>query len=300
MWLLLALALPAGAQDWAGYGRLEGRVLDERGQPVAQARVKLRLPERGGRGPSVVTDRNGRWAVAGISAGNWELDYEAEGFARFQGKVRLAGESARLPPLEVRLARGTGEAGVPKDVLDTLARAEAAEKAGQLAQARAEYEKLAALRPEVAAVAEQRIGAALIQEKQYGPALEHLGRALVTDPENATLRVIMVQAAFAGGLADRALELLRELQPAAVRDSDTAYNLGVQLVNAGRQEGAVAWFSRAIELAPGSADGHLRRGLALLGLGRAAEARSDFAKVLELEPKGPQAELARKAMEQIG
>jgi len=46
-------------------------------------------------------------------------------------------------------------------------------------------------------------------------------------------------------------------------------------------------------------DGYFRRGLAEIKLGRMAEARADLQKVLDLAPSGPQAELARKAVEQL-
>jgi TolA-binding protein len=46
-------------------------------------------------------------------------------------------------------------------------------------------------------------------------------------------------------------------------------------------------------------DGYFRRGLAEINLGQTAEAKADMQKVIELSPSGPQAELARKAVEQL-
>jgi thioredoxin-like negative regulator of GroEL len=297
----IVLAGPAGAsaQDWKGYGRVEGRVLDPESKPIEQVKVKLTLPERGGTGPSAVTDKKGRWAVAGIVAGAWEVDYAAEGFAPFKGRFRLPSESARLAPLEVRLASAGGGGGVPPEVAQTLAAAEAAEKAGRLAEARAEYERLIALRPDVAGIAHQRIGASYVQEKQFAPALEHFQKALDADPSNATLRLITAQAAFEAGQADRAATILRDLDSAAIKDADAAYNVGVQLVNAGKPEDAIPFFSQSIAVDPRYVDGYFRRGLAELTLQRTAEARADLQKVLELTPTGAQADLARKAVEQL-
>jgi tetratricopeptide (TPR) repeat protein len=295
--VVLAFALPAAAQDWKGYGRIEGRVLDDEGKPVPKVKVKLNLPERRAGGPSVTTDGKGRWAVAGIAAGSWEIDYEADGYATLKARVSLPSESARLLPLEVRMAKGA--AGVPSEVAETLAAAEAAEKAGRLGEARAAYDKLIALRPDVAAVAHQRIGAAYIQEKQYGLALDHLQKALDADPGNATVQLIMAQAAFEGGLQERGMGLVAAIDQAAIKDPDVAYNLGVQLLNAGRPEEAATFFSRSIALDPAYVDGYFRRGLAEINLGRVAEAKADLTKVLELSPSGPQAELARKAVEQL-
>ena len=46
-------------------------------------------------------------------------------------------------------------------------------------------------------------------------------------------------------------------------------------------------------------DGYYQRALAYLKLGRTAECRADFEKVVALSPDGPQAALARKALEQV-
>lgn len=295
--LLLAAGGPSLAQDWKGYGRVEGRVLDAEGKPVAQVKVRLNLPERSAGGPTASTDAKGRWAVAGIAAGDWEVDYEASGYATFKGRFRLPSESARLLPLEVRL--GKGQEGVPAEVAGALASAEAAEKEGRLADARVAYEKLVALRPEVAAIAHQRIGATFIKEKQYAPALEHFGKALDADPGNATVRLIMAQAAFEGGMAERGIALAAAVDRAAIKDPDVAYNLGVQLLNAGRPAEASAFFSQSIAIDGAYVDGYFRRGLAEINLGKTAEAKADLQKVLELAPTGPQADLARKAVEQL-
>ena len=295
--IALAFALPAAAQDWKGYGRIEGRVLDAAGQPLARAKVKLTLPERGTGGPVATTDGKGRWAVAGIAAGSWEIDYQADGYVTVQARVKLPSESARLLPLEARMRKG--EVAVPPEVADTLGVAETAEKAGRLGEARAGYEKLIALRPDVAAIAEQRIGASYIKEKQYGPALDHLQKALDADPGNATVRLIMAQAAFEGGMTERGTALVAAIDLATIKDPDVAYNLGVQLLNAGRPAEAATFFSQSIALDAGYVDGYFRRGLAEINLGRVAEAKADLTKVLELSPSGPQAELARKAVDQL-
>jgi hypothetical protein len=46
-------------------------------------------------------------------------------------------------------------------------------------------------------------------------------------------------------------------------------------------------------------DGYFQRALAYLKLGRTAECRADFERVLSLAPDGPQAPLARKALQQV-
>jgi tetratricopeptide (TPR) repeat protein len=292
-----ALATPAAAQDWKGMGRLEGKVLDADGAPIAGATVKLER-EGYGDGTTVKTDKKGRWALGGIAAATWNADIEAAGYQPRKISIPLPSESARLKPVEVKLEKAAA-AGPPPEVREALERAEAAYKERRFAEARAEFEKLLALRPDLAITIHQRIGFTYIGEKQYAKGLEHLQKVIDAEPGNAVIRGIMAQAALEGGMLERGMELLAGIDDSAITNPDLFFNIGVNLVNAGRQEDAIVYFTKAVTLDPAYADGYFRRGLAYLGVSKMAEAKADFNKLLELKPEGPEADLARKALDQI-
>ena len=149
---LLALAPVVAAQDWKGMGRLEGRVTDGAGGAVPDVTVSLALPSRGNAGPKAKTDKKGRWAVAGLAAGSWSIDFTAAGFTPKAISVNLPSEGARLAPVETKLERA-GPQGPPPEVLAALQKGDEAYKAGKYAEARAEYEKVLAgsAKPEVVA-----------------------------------------------------------------------------------------------------------------------------------------------------
>jgi tetratricopeptide (TPR) repeat protein len=293
----LALAVPAVAQDWKGMGRMEGKVTDESGAPLVGVTVRLELPERGG-GTTVKTDKKGRWAIGGIAAGTWHIDFEVEGHASRKVSVSLPSESSRLAPLEVKLER-TVATGVSPEARQALERAESAYKEGRFAESRAEYAALLALRPDLGPRIHQQVGFSWIQEKQYAKAVEELDLVLAAEPDNAQVRAIAAQAALEGGMADKGRQLLAGLSEGVIRDPDAFFNIGVNFVNAGLTEDAVAYFTKAISLDAAYVDGYYQRALAYLKLGRTAECRADFERVLALAPDGPQAKLARKALEQI-
>jgi hypothetical protein len=73
--------------------------VDGGGQPLERVRVKLSLPERGGGGPTAVTDKKGRWAVAGIVAGPGRWTTRRDGFATFKGRFKLPSEQAAPRPV---------------------------------------------------------------------------------------------------------------------------------------------------------------------------------------------------------
>jgi tetratricopeptide (TPR) repeat protein len=275
--IALAITGPAAAQDWKGMGRMEGRVTDASGAPLAGVSVKLQLPERGG-GTTVTTDKKGRWVLGGIAAGSWHIDFELAGYASRKVSVSLPTESSRLKPLEVTLEKPRAS-GPDPETRQAFERAEAAYGEGRFAEARAEYARLLALRPDLAPRIHQQIGFAYIQEKQPGKAVEELEQVLLAEPDNAQVRAIAAQA--------------------ALRDPDAFYNIAVNFVNAGLAEDGILYFTKAIALDAGYVDGYYQRALAYLKVGRTAECRADFEKVVALSPDGPQAELARKALAQV-
>jgi tetratricopeptide (TPR) repeat protein len=296
--LLVAAATPLAAQDWKGLGRLEGRVVDADGKPIEGAAVTLDLPERGGGGPSAKSDKKGRWAVGGITAGKWDADVTAAGYVVKKVTIPLPAESARLPPVEIRLERAQ-PAGPSPELLAAVGRGDEAYKAGRFAEARGEYEKVLAQKPELSATLHEMIARCYSQEGNHAEAVEHLQKLVDADPTNVKLKVLMAQEALSGGLVDRGMAILKEVDDGSVTDPDVYYNVAVLLMNQRRTDDALPFLTKSVALDPKFADGYFQRGLLLLGQGKSADARADFLKVVELVPGSAQAQTAAKALEQI-
>jgi len=290
----LAGASSAAAQDWRGNGRIQGVLTDEDGQPLVDATVKADCPERGG-GTTLKTDKKGRWALGGVAACSWYLDFEAEGYETRKLTVRLPGESVRIPTVEISLKRS----GPPPELKAAAEKADAAYKEGRYDEARAEYDKLLAMRPDLAPMINQQIGFSYIQEKRYDKALEYLEKVLVTDPTNAEIRAIAAQAALEGQMLDKARELLATLDETKITNPDIFFNMGVNFLNAGQIPTAIDYFGKAIRVDPTYVDAYYRRALGYLGQGQNAEAKADFQKVVELQPEGQMADMSKKALAQI-
>jgi tetratricopeptide (TPR) repeat protein len=291
---LLVGASSVAAQDWKGLGRLAGKVADDAGAPLEGVSVKLDLPERGG-GTTITTDKKGRWALLGVAAGSWNIDFSLAGYAPKAITVQLPSESARIPSIDVKLEKA-GPTGASPDLAKVAAEADAAYKAGRWSDARAEYEKVLAQKPDLAGLAEQQIGFTYIQEKRFPDAVDHLEKAVAADPSNQSLRAIAAQAALEGKLIDRARALLTGLDRSKITQPDVFYNMAVNFLNGGDAASAIEYFGEAIRVDPTHVEAHYRRGLGYLGQGKNAEAKADFQKVLELSPQGPMADMARKAL----
>jgi tetratricopeptide (TPR) repeat protein len=299
---VLALAVPAGAQDWrGGQGRLEGKVLDAEGKPVEGASVKLELPGRGG--TTLKTNKKGQWAILGLAAGEWAIDIEAPGFTLKKITVPLPSESARIPPVEVKLEKAVA-AGPAPEIMNALKNADAAYEAGRYSEARVEYEKALAdpkiaAQPQAVKALHLRIARALSQEGNIDKEMEHLQAVLDADPGDANVLNIMAQESIKAGKVEKGMELLNKLDQSAIKDPAIFFNVGVMLLNQQKPENAIEYFTKTVALDPNYTDGYFQRALTYLQLQKLPESKADFKKVLELQPEGPQAETAKKALEQL-
>ncbi len=108
-----------------------------------------------------------------------------------------------------------------------------------------------------------------------------------------------VRTAVEMGRVDQARQLLLAIEPGALEEADTLFDIGLGFLDAGETREAVALFGRALERDPTHVDAHYRRALGLLALGRHAEAREDLEAVRELRPDGALADKAGQALAQL-
>ncbi len=97
----------------------------------------------------------------------------------------------------------------------------------------------------------------------------------------------------------RGRELLAGIDESTIKDPSTFFNIGLDFVGAGNTEEAISYFTKALALDPNDLEAHYQRGLGYVHLGKMEAARADFKKILELAPTSPQADMAKKALEQI-
>ena len=77
--LAFAIAAPVAAQDWRGVGRLGGVITDDTGKPIEGAVVKAQLIGSTGT-TEAKTNKKGEWALNGINGGQWNLDFQKDGY----------------------------------------------------------------------------------------------------------------------------------------------------------------------------------------------------------------------------
>lgn len=292
--LLLIAALPAHAQ----VGRLQGRITDQDGKPLEGVAVKLTMPS-GDLHKSLTTNAKGKWAVLGLEAGLWNIDFQLKGYVPRKISVRVGGF---VKPIDIKLERS----GPPPEFRQALEAGDAAFTAKSYGEARAQYEKAISLaeqnkldlKTDSLVTIYKQIAFCYKEEGNTAKEQEYLQKILDADPANNEAKALLAMTAIEAGDLERGTKLLDDLE-GVVKNPDVFYNVGVQFLNRDQRDEAIKYFTKAVTVDPGYVDGYFQRGMVYYGLQKLDEAKADFEKVVELKPDGPQATTARKVLDSM-
>src|SRR5688572_10726525 len=204
-----------------------------------------------------------------------------------------AANDAPAAPVETaepdKLARGDG---TPAD--RALAEGDALLEKGELASARAAYERAQKLAPKDPA---PRAGLARVTlasddvPSDYGAGLndarllrllKDLDDARVLDPNYGPVELERGRTLLVLGRATEALAALRRAAELLPRQAEAQSALGVALIATGAVGDAVTYLTRASRLDPNTSERFTNLGTVLLLVQRQAEARAAFARAVEL------------------
>lgn len=311
--LCLAATLFAG-EDWRGNNRLAGLVVDKNsGKPVANAKIMLRKGNSGG--PDVTGDSSGKWAMLGLSSGQWNLDVAAPGYVTRQLSLTIV-ENQRIPTMKIELEPQAaapqpsadaapaateqvkiGGQVVSKDIADAVEAGNAALAAKSYKDAVSDYEKAVAALPTFTplkfALARAYYGAGDLPKATA--AMEDLYKG---EPANAQYASLYANFLLEGGQLDKAKEVIEKV-PDGSLDMNTLLNAGIALMNKKQPGAAVTYFTKAIALDPKSHLGYYYRGLAHIQQNKPKDAKPDLQKVLELAPSSDEAKEATEYLKSI-
>jgi len=305
--VLFVVAAPADGQDWKGKARLDGKVVNEKGEPIAKARLVFSYAKKGG--PTVETDAKGKFAYYGFANGDWDLDVSAPGYVTRKTAVHLS-ELTRIPPMEIKLETmpaapppGAGEtAGVPRDtkaeIIPLIEKGNALLEQKDYAGARGEYEKALAMVPDNPIIL-RAIARTYYGEKNTDKAIEALKKASEKDPTDKDTLLLLASLELEKGNVEEGKAILDRVPQEDIKDPGVYLNAGIVLLNKKNAAGAWEEFDKAVKIKPDDPDGYFYRGLAALQLKKKEEAKADLQKYLELAPTGSQAADAKDLLKSI-
>lgn len=278
---LLISASMASAQT----GGVRGKILDDTGKPLEGVVVKMEF--QGGMNLSFETKTNkkGEFMQIGLRPGNWKFTYTKETFQIFAAPMRISlGEATVLPDTKLMPAKAGAAAGA-EDLQKTFADAVAKLQANDFDGAIAAFDAMILKNPSLAE-AHYNKGFAQYQKKDYAAAEATLKQALEVRADYSDARVLLSNIYSAQGQKEKAVEVMSA--GASANDPKQLFNLGLALLNSGKNEEANATFLKLEAAEPGNAEAQYYLATGALGAGRTEECVTRLEKYLSLGPKNEQ------------
>ena len=265
---------------WRGDAQVQGKVTDETGKGVDQAKVTFIFASAND-GFFAMTKKSGDYSANDIKAGAWRVQVEAPNFVTARQELTLENKKNTF---NLTLKRDNAP--------ELLTKAETLFKSGDNAGARAEYLKVLQDHPELTAI-NRAIAFTYGREHNNLEAMKYLDIALQGNPNDA--QMLQLATATAIDLSDypRALGYLGRIDVATLTDPEVLNGSAIALLNKQRSTEATAVLDRVIERFPDSPDAYFYRAYGNLQQQKNAEGKADLEKYLALAPNGPQAAKAR-------
>jgi tetratricopeptide (TPR) repeat protein len=297
----LALVTPVAAQST---GIIKGKVIDDTGRPVENARIVIEFADDGSRRQEVRTDKKGEFIQVGLFSGNYRVTAEKDKLGSQSYETRLRVAQAAEVNFQLVPGRGTltqEDAAKSAELRTIFEEAVAASRAGNADESIAKFERAFEIDPSCYDCLYD-IGHAYTQKRDYDKAEAAFKKALEVKPDypeayNGLAHIYNVQRRF--DLAADASAKATALGGGGASSADAVYNQGVILWNAGRVSDARKQFEAAIQANPDHAESHYQLGITLVNEGHSAQAVTEFETYVRLAPEGPNAAQARALLAQL-
>ena len=288
--LALAVALVFSAPAFA-QGIVKGKVVDDKGQPVADAKVSIKGPARNA---ETKTNNKGEYVQVGLQSGAYTVTVVKDKVGQAAQQVTVS----QGTPAEANftLTATSGMSPEQKAVQEAASSAIEALRAGRDDEAITKLNDVVTKLP-TCSDCYYNLGLAYSHKQQWDAAEAAMKKAIELkptnpDPYNGLANVYNAQKKFDEALAmnQKATELAGSTAGAGGGGgAEAVYNQGVVLFNAGKYAEAATQFESATKADPNNANAFYQLGMTNLNLGKIPEAVSALETFLKLAPDDPKA-----------
>jgi tetratricopeptide (TPR) repeat protein len=286
--LLVALvSVEARAQT----GILRGRVLDDQGKPIEDA--KLEMDYQGGvnRKNETRTNKKGEYTQVGLPGGNYKVTASKEGYQPGVLELRVSIGEPTIPPDFKLVLLSRAPKGAPGGGPDLLAtgfnETLALVKAAKYDEAEAKARDLLVKNPTVPEL-QRVLGYVLAQKKDWSGAEAAYKAALEMRPDYSEATMGLVDVYRNSGRQADAEQLLSKAAAASPQDAKVQFQIGLAAFNSGKSPEAIAAFEKALELDPTNVEAHYFLGSLMVGQNKIPEAVGHLEKYLASNPPAGQ------------
>ncbi len=300
-----------------GYGRLEGRVTDEDGNPIPNATITVEKLQHVSKKittftKSVTSNDNGFWRMFNVSGGDVVVTASAVGYFPEIERVEI---SQTYPNLHVnfKLKRAETPTELPDAQKPAIMTSKHLEEGGRHFQEERYEEAIASYRlvledsPENYLV-HNYIGNCYMKMEKYDLAEEEFRDFLESAKQYSSPESITMQADALSSLGtisarrndnEVALDYFLRAQKLNPMDEEVNYNLGEIYFSMRKIDEAIEYYRIASDIKPNWSEPHMKLGYAYLNKKDMPKAIEYFEKFLEMAPDHPQAEGIKYILDDI-
>ncbi len=290
----LVLWALAGAQAQAQSGAVRGKIVDDKGEALVEAKVTIEYQGNLTRKFETKTNKRGEYTQVGLPVGDYKITATKDGFQGAFATLRVGlGEPVQVPEMKL-VSAAAAQAAAQRSGASTQAAVAAAFKAafdltqaGKLDEAEAAYNDLLAKNPGIPEV-HYNLGYIAGKRKDHAAAEAAYKKAIELKPEYSDALVALVETYQAMGQADKANETLAKAVADFPDDAHLLYDAAVFHFNGGRPNEALPLFKKVEELDPQRGEVHYFMGSLSIGQNDVAAARTHFEKYLASTPTNAQ------------
>jgi len=299
----LAVALVFSAPAFA-QGIVKGKVVDEKGQPVADAKVTI---QGAARNAETKTNNKGEFVQVGLQSGAYTVTVTKEKLIAAQ-KVNVTQGTPAEANMTLVPQATAGMSPEQKAIQEAAGAAIDALRAGRDDEAITKLNDVVGKLP-TCSDCYYNLGLAYTHKQQWAEAEAALKKSIELkptnpDPYNGLANVYNAQKRFDEALAmnQKATELSGSTAGAGGGNAEAIYNQGVVLFNAGKYADAKTQFENATKADPNNANAFYQLGMTDLNLGQipdAVAALETFMKLAPNDPKAAQVQGSLPALQQM-
>ena len=307
-WIVLACVFAmtsiAFAQAGRGKGRLTGFVLNEKGEAIAKAVVKLEF-EKGGLKDETVSGAKGEWSFISLGTGNVTLTASADGYLDNNAQAYVQ-QLEKNPPVKIVLredkekkVRVLNEASMQELEQGNLLYNER-----KFDEALEFFNKFAELNPNVYQIY-FNIGDVYREKGEFDKANEQYAIAQAKAKEKADV-ILQAKALASFGEICLRQEKYKEAQDFFTqsialnpKDEILAYNVAEIFFGRNQTDKAIEYYQLAIQIKPEWSEPYLKMGYAYLNKGDMAKAVEQLKEFLKHDPESPQAPVVQSLIDSL-
>jgi len=301
---VLVLSALAYAQAGRGKGRQTGYVVNEKGDPIANATIKLEF-EKGGLKDQTVTNAKGEWGFISLGTGNIVLTASADGYLDGNAQARVQ-QLEQNPPVKIILHEDKEKKARVKDEASMLE----LEHGNQLYNERkfdealVIFQKFAEINPNVFQIY-FNIGDVYREKGEFDKANEQYMIAQTKAKEKADV-VMQAKALASFGEIFLRQEKMKEAQEYFTqsialnpKDEILAYNVAEIFFGRNQIDDAIKYYLLAIQIKPEWSEPYLKLGYAYLNKGDMVKAVEYLKQFLTRDPESTQAPVVKSLIESL-